>query len=70
MTANVQFRQAMQAIRAENSEKYLQIRDRLVYECGISTGVYYYWLNGRTRIKPLFQAKIEEIIGQKIFQNS
>lgn len=45
----------------------LSLKTAIVEKCGISYSVLNNWLYGATKIPPLAQEKIEEIIGKKIF---
>lgn len=45
----------------------LSLKTAIVEKCGISYSALNNWLYGSTKIPPLAQEKIEEIIGKKIF---
>lgn len=70
MDANKLFRTAMDAIKAEDKERYDAIVRELIYKCCISYNIYISWRSGRTKIKPIYFSKIEEILDREVFQNS
>lgn len=48
--------------------KLIEIRDRIMRDCGISRYVLAHWLAGRTRIPYLALQKIEDIAGKRLFE--
>lgn len=48
-------------------DKYIEVRNKVIDNCGISRAVFYNWYGGITPIPILAQKEIERIAGEKIF---
>lgn len=66
MTANKALDDYLRSLGStERIAKSRDIREKL----GVSKTVLSFWRHGRTKIHPVFQSKISEIVGQDIFAN-
>jgi hypothetical protein len=48
-------------------DKYIEARNKVIENCGISYAVFYNWYGGISPIPILAQKEIERIAGEKIF---
>lgn len=48
-------------------DKYIEVRNKVIENCGISRAVFYNWYSGVTPIPKLAQREIERIAEKEIF---